>query len=78
MMISKIERGITKMENVPLKNAIALADALGVENHRQLLLEADQVRTSAGESGVTAWRGARLSPAGVRTWRLILLALYYL
>lgn len=37
MTISKLERGVAKMENLTLKNAIALADALGVQDLRELL-----------------------------------------
>jgi len=44
MVISKIERGVTKMENVTLKNAIALADALGVMDLRELLPEGKQAQ----------------------------------
>jgi len=39
MKISKIERGVTNMENVTLKNAIALADALKILDLRELLPE---------------------------------------
>lgn len=39
MKISKIERGVTKMENLTLKNAIALADALGIVDLRELLAD---------------------------------------
>ncbi len=42
MKISKIERGVTKMENVTLKNAIALADALEIMDLRELLYEEEE------------------------------------
>ena len=37
MAISKIERGVREMDKVTLKTAIALADALGVVDLRELL-----------------------------------------
>ena len=44
MKISKIERGVTKMENVTLRTAISLADALGIVDLRELLPEDPQLK----------------------------------
>lgn len=39
MMISKLERGVRKMDQVSLKTAIALADALEIVDLRELMSE---------------------------------------
>lgn len=42
MMISKLERGVRRMDQVSLKTAIALADALAIVDLRELLPEEKQ------------------------------------
>lgn len=43
MLISKLERGVRKMNQVSLKTAIALGDALGIVDLRELLPEDKQL-----------------------------------